>query len=370
MLTLFLPLVLGETLREAGLRHNLYMGSQFKGDVILSDDAYRAKHSTEYALSTVGNQCKFGPTHPEKDVYSLDKCNAAFAYAISVDQKFRGHNLCWGNDNPSWLENGNFSAAELQAILEEHIVTVMQGVKQAANGSSPLAWDVVNEANNDTHPFKPNTWYPKLPDYVDVAFRAARAADPDALLFYNDFNNCAAGTPKAETMYQMVKSMVDRGIPIDGVGLQAHLGTNQSVLASAQMVEEAATARGEASPLGEEPLREKAPTFDEISSNIARYGQLGLQVHITELDVKCLEPCTPEDLEEQADIYDVLLRACLAHPAVCTSFETWGFTDAYTWLVPPQRCPSTSCHPLPFDENLEPKPAYHRMLARLQNTSA
>ena len=92
-------------------------------------------------------------------------------------------------------------------------------------------------------------------------------------------------------------------------------------------------------------------------------------MHITELDVKCPDPCSDDDLTKQADVYGRMLRACLANPGVCTSFETWGFTDKYTWLVPP-RCSSVTCHPLPFDESYAPKPAASRMLWLLHNSSS
>ena len=170
-------IALNETLRAAADRRNIYLGSQFKGDVIKSDPQYKATHSAQFSLSTVGNECKWHATEQQRGSFTLGPCNAAFAYARSAKQAFRGHNLCWGNDNPAWLETGSFSTFELKSILEEHITSVMQGVKAAA-GKSPLAWDVVNEATNSTAFFKPNRWYPAVPDYVDVAFRAARAADP------------------------------------------------------------------------------------------------------------------------------------------------------------------------------------------------
>ena len=340
---------LNETLRAAGMRHNLFMGSQFKGATIDSDATYRTKHSREYSLSTVGNQCKWVATQPLQGKFTLKTCIQAYTYARSVDQKFRGHNLCWGNNNPAWLEYGEFSSAELAEILRHHIYSVMRGVKAAANGTSPLAWDVVNEAANNTAPFKPNTWYPALPNYVDIAFRAAREADPDTLLFYNDFSIAAAGTPKSDVVYQMVRSMRQRGIPIDGVGLQCHIKPWDDDNDDPEI----------------ESKFEPVPSFAAVSANIARLGALGLYVHITELDVSCPDPCTPAHLERQADVYELLLRACLAHPGVCTSFETWGFTDKYTWLTG-SRCPTEACHPLPFDANYHPKPAAARMLARLQ----
>ena len=108
-----------------------------------------------------------------------------------------------------------------------------------------------------------------------------------------------------------------------------------------------------------------APASEEaVAANIARYGNLGLYVHITELDVKCPDPCDAAKLSQQADVYGRMLRACLANPGVCTSFETWGFTDQYTWLTG-KRCPAAACHPLPFDEKYSPKPAAARMLWEL-----
>ena len=149
-----------------------------------------------------------------------------------------------------------------------------------------------------------------------------------------------AGTPKAELVYAMVADMVARKIPIDGVGLQMHVGT----------------------PQGGPPGGKLNATL--VSQNIARIGKLGLQVHITEMDVKCLDPCDNAALQKQATVYAEVLRACLENKGVCTSFETWGFTDGLTWLTG-ARCPTTSCHPLPFDENYVPKPAVAAMLAVL-----
>ena len=225
-------------------------------------DSRPSQHTEQYALSTSGNVCKWATTERKRGEIDLTSCNAAFAYAISANQSFRGHNLCWGNNNPKWLDPRELDATELEHALVSHITAVMQGVRRDAGGASPLAWDVVNEAVNDTHFFKPNTWFPALANYVDVAFRAARRADPTPKLFYNDF--AVAGlSAKSNTMYAMVKSMVERGVPIDGVGLQAHLHLDGLT------VEDEAI---------EELKLEFAPSLDELSKNIARYGALGLEV--------------------------------------------------------------------------------------------
>ena len=180
---------MNETLRAAAARivgvdglPIMFIGSQFKGYAVQSgfDERYRDTHSRQYSLSTVGNDCKWQSTHSSPQGLNLTACVSAKLYADSVEQAFRGHNLCWGNDNPRWLLNADFSADQLRATLREHVTGVMRGVA-SETGSAPLAWDVVNEAcgtaiSANGSFFKPSLWYPKVPDFVDVAFIAARKA--------------------------------------------------------------------------------------------------------------------------------------------------------------------------------------------------
>lgn len=335
------------TLGEAGKRVGLLMGSQFRHDLIDPNSAsydaeYTNRHSSEYAASVVGNACKWAATEGTRGSITLDDCVQGFGHALMSGQQFRGHNLCWGNNNPDWL-NAITSATDLQAALEAHIKAVMQGVRAAAGGRSPLAWDVVNEAlKNNNRAEKPEDlfknatpWYPTLPNYVDIAFRAARAADNQTLLFYNEYGAEEMGSEKGDSLYMLAKWMVDRGVPIDGIGLQSH-------------------------------ARLQAPDEAKIRGQIERLGWLGLDVHITELDVRCPDPCTAEDRKKQAEVYGIYLRACLANPGVCTVFMTWGFTDKYTWLTGPgPRCSTNTCHPLPLNETFEGKPAYDLLLTTL-----
>jgi len=205
--------------------------------------------------------------------------------------------------------------------------------------NTPICWDVVNEAVADSGSglYKNNIWYPDVPDYVDVAFQAAKAANPSVKLFYNDYNiaSSTGGTQqKSDKVYNMIKSMKQRGIPIDGIGFQLHVDINYN-------------------------------SFQGIVQNIQRYAQLGLQVHFTELDVGCVtygNQCPSWDAQKeqsQANIYAQLLSVCNSQTA-CTSFETWGFTDKYSWL-------GASDHPLPFDSNYMKKPAFNSLLQGLLN---
>jgi len=161
------------------------------------------------------------------------------------------------------------------------------------------------------------------PEYLDLAFQCAHAADPDALLFYNDYS--AEGlNPKSDAVYNLVRGMKARGIPIHGVGLQCHWKYNDY------------------------------PPLADVVSNITRLAALGLEIHITELDVRIDNPVTPEKLERQAQAYRDIVSACLRAPR-CTTVLTWGISDAYSWV------PSFFTNEgaaLLFDKNYQPKPAY------------
>ena len=120
------------TLREAGLKKGMYIGSQFRYDVVFQSDVdtnYTKVHGNQFSLSTVGNQCKWAATHQSRNSYNLTRCIQSFEYAKQKHQEFRGHNLCWGNNNPEWLLDGNWTQTDLQTILEDHVSSVMKGLE-------------------------------------------------------------------------------------------------------------------------------------------------------------------------------------------------------------------------------------------------
>lgn len=177
-------------------------------------------------------------------------------FAQAHGMKVRGHCLVWDHDNPKWLANGQFMPPQLARMMQEHISTVMKHY-----AGQVFAWDVVNEALDENGKYKDSIWYNqpgigmagKDSAYVEQAFRWAHEADPKALLFYNE-NGAEGAGKKSDAVYAMVKGFKERGVPIDGVGLQLHI---------------------ERLDYDSEPVR----------ANIARLTALGLQVHITELDV-------------------------------------------------------------------------------------
>ncbi len=190
--------------------------------------------------------------------------------------------------------------------------------------------------------FKDSPWYNqpgigfagKGSAYVEQAFRWAHEADPHALLFYNEAEGEGMNR-KSDAIYAMVKDFKQRGVPIDGVGLQMHI-----------------------------PQLD----FDTVAlgANIARLTALGLQVHITELDVSLpVDPsgnASMEDLQRQADVYGGVARACLQNPG-CTAIQTWGFTDKYSWIG--WHSHGSRGAALPFDRSYKIKPAYQVLLQRL-----
>jgi endo-1,4-beta-xylanase len=166
--------------------------------------------------------------------------------------------------------------------------------------------------------------------YLERCFRWAHEADPQTLLFYNEAEAETLG-PKSDAIYAMVQDFRKRGVPIDGVGFEMHIGNLQLEIAS-------------------------------ISANIGRFTALGVQVHITEMDVALPVDAngnaSPGDLQRQADIYRQTAAACLAHYG-CTAIQTWGFTDKYSWID--WHSNKTLGAALPFDRNYLPKPAYQTL---------
>jgi endo-1,4-beta-xylanase len=172
--------------------------------------------------------------------------------------------------------------------------------------------------------------------YIEHAFDWAHAADPGALLFYNDAEAEGVNT-KSDAIYAMVKDFQRRGVPIDGVGLQMH-------------------------------MFDLNPDIASIDANIERFTALGVQVHITEMDV-ALSTGTEgnvrdiADLDKQAEIYRRIAQACLAHRG-CTAIQTWGFTDKYSWIR--SKTKGTKGAALLFDRNYLPKPAYAALISALR----
>jgi len=285
---------------------------------------------SEFNMLTPEQEAKFCELQQTRGVFNFTYLDRLMDFAEENDMVVRGHALVWHACSPDWLENGDFSREEAISILRNHIYTVVGRYK----GRIPM-WDVVNEAIDGTS-MRDVVWMDLIgEEYVDMAFQFAHEADPDALLFYNDYGGEGLGG-KADAIYEMVTGMVERGVPIHGVGLQMH-------------IQAGVTRQG------------SYLTSSIIDQNITRLGELGLDVHITEMDVNHDGEATEEILELQAGDYYRVLQTCLENEA-CTAFIVWGVTDQFTWLRDPEWGSNPVSEPLLFDDDYQPKPAYFAVL--------
>ncbi len=323
------------TLREAADRIGILVGAAVDPRHFSEPD-YAGTLAREFNMVEPENAMKWALTEPAPGQFDFDPGDAVVSFAEARQMKVRGHNLLWYEHNPKWLESGQFTPAELHGVMQRHITTVA-----GHYAGHVFAWDVVNEAFDSSGVLRHSIWFDQpgigLADkgtaYIEQAFRWAHEADPKALLFYNDY--AAEGiNAKSDAIYAMVKDFKQRGVPIDGVGLQMHLS------------------------LGD------VDKLSSLDANISRLAALGLQVQITELDVGLPitsdgQPRDPADTQRQADLYALVARTCVTSPA-CTAFQTWGFADKYSWI--PGFTHGARGAGLPFDTQYQPKPAFEGVL--------
>jgi endo-1,4-beta-xylanase len=304
-----------DPLRVHAAARGIYMGDAVDNNEI-SDSTYRTHIATEFSSLTPGNAMKWDSTEPNQGQFSYGRADAIMDLAEANNQSVRGHTLVWHNQTPSWVQN--LSATAMTSALQNHIANVVGHYKGRL-----YAWDVVNEVLNEDGTMRNSFWYQKLgTSYIATAFRAARAADPNAKLYINDYNTDGLGS-KSDGMYSLVQSLLSQGVPIDGVGFQAHLAIQYGF-----------------------------PT--QMQQNLQRFANLGLDVAITELDVRMQLPSDSSKLATQATYYRNVMNACLAVTR-CVGVTTWGYTDKYSWI--PSVFPGEGAALL-VDENFQVKPAY------------
>ena len=289
---------------------------------------------------TPENAMKMGPIHPEKDRYNWKDADAIVAFGENNGIRVRGHTLCWHSQTPRWFFTdslgGQVTREELLARLKQHITDVMSRYK-----GKIYAWDVVNEAVPDTGKsiYRESKFYQIIgEDYIQKAFEYAHAVDPNAKLFYNDYNTESAS--KREKIYQLVKKLKEKNVPIHGVGLQAHWSIYE-------------------------------PTQAELEKSITQFASLGLSVQITELDVSVYPKeherrekkdtdksvYTDEMMEKQSAHYKMLFDTFRKYKGTVTGVTFWNVSDKSSWLdnFP---VPGRKDYPLLFDENYKPKKAF------------
>ena len=270
-----------------------------------SEVLYASAVAAEANILVAENAMKWAALRPAPDRFDFRAAADLLAFAQKHGQKLRGHNLCWHESIPAWFV-GAVNKDNARQFLTQHIQTV------AGHYASKIhSWDVVNEAI-DIHSGRPDglrktPWLELIgPDYLDLAYRTARQADPHALLTYNDYafeTDSPDQRAKREQVMRLVQGFKERGVPIDAVGIQSHLSATD--------------------PVPGEGLR----------GFVRQMRHVNMQVFVTEMDVNesKLSGSSEERDAAVAKIYGDYATMMLAEPNV-TALLTWGITDRYTWL--------------------------------------
>lgn len=304
-------------------------GAAVNASILRSNASYKALVEKEFGSITAENAMKFGSLHPSENTYNWTEGDEIVALAQASGKRVHGHTLNWYKSLPAWVTSFSGDAAAWENLLKTHIQTVVGHFK-----GKVVSWDVVNEAFEDDGTYRNSIWVQKLgTDYIARAFQYANQADPDALLFYNDYGH-EYSAAKRTAILNLVNSLKTRGIPIHGIGLQMHTRYNQ--------------------------------TDANLSTAITTAAATGLKVHISELDI-ALNPDNVQTLgytaslaDQQAAKYQFIVKTYYAIPkSQQFGITIWNVTDGDSWIPAEYKRPDW---PLPFDANFQRKAAYQGIL--------
>lgn len=311
-------------------------------------DSHRDLLEKHFNSVTAENSMKPDALQPREGHFTFNTANDLVEFAEEENKKVRGHTLIWHNQIPGWFfedeagnridQKDNITEKERQIVIdrmENHITGVMEEYKGRV-----YAWDVVNEAI-DRGTYRETPWLKIIgEEYIAKAFRFAHNADPEAKLFYNDYNTIQ----RSQTIYEMVEGLIKDGVPIHGIGMQGHWDIN-------------------------------GPSLFAIERTIQRFAELDeltdydFEIQITELDMSMfswgddrrLDEPTEEMLEKQAQRYEEIFKLFIEYSDIISGVTFWGIADDATWLdnFPVQ---NRDNWPLLFDENHLPKESFWRII--------
>ncbi len=313
-------------------------------DKLLKDSKLQNLQISNFNSITSASDMKMRRILPKEGEYNWATADTILSYATRHNQRFFGHNLIWHSSTPKWVvEKAKQDSLWLEGFLKEYIQTYVGRYKGKVAG-----WDVINEGLETAGgAFRKTIWYNTLgEDYIAKAFQYAHEADPDAVLFYNDFN-IERDTLKLNAMLKMIDKLKADHVPISGIGFQMH-------------------------------IRMDIP--DEVIAHaLKKAADTGLQIHLSEVDiifnshddtrgggVEKYTVLTEGMKQAQAEKYEALIRMykTIVPKAQQFGITFWGFTDRDTWI---RSFFNMKDWPTVFDDDLNPKPAYHRMKYSLSN---
>jgi len=316
-----------QTLQGLAAAKGKYFGTSVDNSEV-SDPKLAALAGVDFNVLTPGNPMKWEVTEPTQNSFTYTLADQLVSFATTRNMKVRGHTLVWHSQLPKWVSEGTWTRDTLTAVIENHIDKVMTKYK-----GQLFHWDVVNEIFNEDGTWRPSVFYKTLgEDFVAIAFRKARAVDPSVKLYINDYNTDAINS-KSTALYNLVKKLLAAGVPIDGVGFQSHMIVGQ------------------------------VPS--DFQANFERFAALGVEVAITELDIRTTTPASSAALTQQQTDYKNAVLACVNVPK-CVGVTVWGFTDKHSWI--PSTFPGEGAA-LPYSDCYKPKPAYNGILSALGGTA-
>lgn len=311
------------TLKELASIKGIAVGVAVAVNPLKNNKEYANLVTQEFGTITPENAFKMCELLPEPNKYNFSNTDYIIDFAQKHNLLVHGHTLIWNQQMPDWLLKQKMSEKDALQFLRSYIHQVVSRYKGRVH-----AWDVVNEVIMDYDgKYKTDSfWYEKLSEkYIEEAFRAAHDADPDTLLFYNDWG-IEDLNEKSDFMYKMLRQLLDKGTPIHAVGFQMHIGPDFT------------------------------PSISSMLENIKRISDLGLKVWITEMDVRKTDSkCNLEDFRViQPKIYKEIIEAVI-NQGIVDSITFWGLDDSHSWVT---YSLDVKDEPLLFDKNLKPKQAY------------
>ncbi|MFG2087218.1 endo-1,4-beta-xylanase [Spirillospora sp. NPDC048824] len=297
------------TLGAAAAQSGRYFGTAIASGR-LNDSVYTTIANREFNSVTAENEMKIDATEPQRGQFNFTSADRVYNWAVQNGKEVRGHTLAWHSQQPGWMQS--LSGGALRQAMIDHINGVMAHYR-----GKIVQWDVVNEAFADGNSGgrRDSNLQRTGNDWIEVAFRTARAADPAAKLCYNDYNIENWNWAKTQGVYAMVRDFKQRGVPIDCVGFQSHFNSG-------------------------------SPYNSNFRTTLESFAALGVDVAITELDIEGASATT----------YANVTNDCLAVPR-CLGITVWGVRDTDSWR--------SEQRPLLFDGNGNKKAAYTSVLNAL-----
>ncbi len=323
-----------DSLRTLGGKVGIRMGVAIKTDQ-LANPLFLTTIGEQFREIVSEYQMKMKVISPQQGVYNFAPADTLVEAAIYNKQVVHGHALIWTQSTPTWITNGNFTSSQMLSILRKYITATVSHFKDKYP-HRVLSWDVVNEAvSNDGQGKHPTPWSlvgnstigKDSEAYIREAFRVAHEADPDAKLYYNDYGAEVAGA-KFNGVYNLVRRLKLAGVPIYGVGLQAHFSTDYGV-----------------------------PSVSMLRATIKKFGTLGLKVRYSELDVrtKSIDGVSSTEKTRYQELYQNVTEACRLEKPTCVAITVWNILPNQSWI--PNYFPGYSAI-LPFNNSLKPNSVY------------